>query len=138
VPVLYARPLARPRTRRIRRYVPSKTSSSLAAGTASFVSSGPGGISLSATDATSGTAPYTYQWQRSTTSGSGFSDLTGETSLTATDDTASAGTLYYYRLVYTDNASATATSNEVSAQVYSGGALTGGGGRVFGSSVFGR
>jgi hypothetical protein len=126
----------RPRARAGRRFVATKTaSSSLAAGTASFVSSGPGGISVSATAATGGTAPYTYQWQRSTTSGSGFSNLSGATSLSLTDATASAGTLYYYRVVATDNVSATANSNEVAAQVYSGGALTGGVFPVFGSLV---
>jgi hypothetical protein len=107
----------------------------LAAGTASFVSSSPTAISVIATAASGGSTPYTYQWQRSTTSGSGFSNLGGATSLSLSDSTASAGTLYYYRVVVTDNASATANSNEVSAQIYIGGALSGGGGSIFSSPV---
>lgn len=97
----------------------------LTAGTASFVSSGPDGISVESDSPAGGVAPYTYQWERSTTSGSGFSNLSGATSLTHTDTTASPGTLYYYRLVVTDDDLDTATSNEVSAQIYEGGPLTG-------------
>lgn len=106
----------------------------LTAGTASFVSSGPGGIAVTATDATGGTAPYTYQWERNEDGGS-YSDLTdgggvsGATTLSLTDGSATAGTLYGYRVKYTDDAGspATVTSNAVTAQVYTGGALTGGG-----------
>lgn len=96
-------------------------------GVASFVSSGPGGISVSATEATGGTGPYTHQWQRNTDGGS-YSNLTGATALTLDDTTAVSGHLYGYKLVYTDTLSATATSNAVTAEVYSGGALGGGGG----------
>lgn len=85
--------------------------------------------------ASGGASPYTYQWQRSTTSGSGFANLGGATSLSHTDSTASPGTLYYYRVVVTDDVAATANSNEVSAQIYSGGALSGGGGSIFSSPV---
>jgi hypothetical protein len=102
----------------------------LAAGTASLVHSGPAGIAVSAADATGGTGPYTYQWQRNSGGGS-YSDLangggvTGVTTLSLTDGSAAAGTLYGYRLVYTDSAGtpATATSNAVTAQVYAGGAI---------------
>lgn len=104
---------------------------SLTAGVASFVSSGPGGIAVTATDATNGTAPYTYQWQRNTNGGS-YSNLSGATSRSITDATASAGTLYGYKLVYTDNASATVTSNAITAQVYTGGSLSAGLARVIG------
>jgi hypothetical protein len=107
----------------------------LAAGTASFVSSGPAGISVSATDATGGTAPYTYQWERNEDGGA-FGDLAGETSLTCNDDTATdEGVLYGYRLEYTDAVAAEATSNEVTAEVYDGGPLTGGGSTIFATSV---
>lgn len=107
----------------------------LAAGTASFVHSGPAGIVLSATDATGGTGPYTYQWQRNSGGGS-YSNLSngggvsGATTLALTDGSAVAGTLYGYRLVYTDSAGTpvTATSNAVTAQVYAGGAIGSGGG----------
>jgi hypothetical protein len=100
----------------------------MAPGVASFVSSGPAGISGSATEATGGTAPYAKQWERSTTSGSGFTDLAGKTALTFTDTTAAAGTVYYYRLRYTDSAGtpAVATSNEFDAEVYMGGAMDSG------------
>jgi hypothetical protein len=105
----------------------------LAAGTASFVTSGTGGISVSATDATNGTAPYAHQWQRSITSGAGFTDLAGKTALTATDATASAGILYYYRLKYTDSAGTPAViySGEVPAQLYSGGPIWTGPSNIF-------
>jgi hypothetical protein len=104
----------------------------LTAGTASLVSSGPGGIAMTATDATFGTPAYTYQWQRNAGGGS-YSNLAngggvaGATTRNLTDGSAVAGTLYGYRLVYTDSAGtpATATSNAITAQVYTGGALTG-------------
>lgn len=64
--------------------------------------------------ASGGTSPYTYQWQRSTTSGSGFSDVSGATSLTLNDTGLTRGTTYYYRLVSTDSAAASVTSSEVS------------------------
>jgi hypothetical protein len=102
--------------------------SSLTAGATSFVSSGPSGISISATDATNGTAPYTYQWQRNADSGSytnltNGSGVTGATTLTLLDGSAVSDVLYGYRCVYTDNSSATATSNIVTAVVYEGGAI---------------
>lgn len=112
----------------------------LAAGTASFVSSGPAGITVSATDATSGTSPYTYQWQRDEGGGS-YSDLvdgggvSGSTTLDLVDGSATAGTLYGYQLVYTDAVAATATSDAVTAEVYSGGALAGGVLNPFSSAV---
>lgn len=96
----------------------------LVAGVASFVSSGPAGIAVTATDATNGTKPYTYQWQRSTDGGA-YSNLSGATTLSITDTTAVAGHLYGYKLVYTDSTPIpqTATSNAVTAQVYTGGAI---------------
>lgn len=132
---VYRRPVAIRVWRRSKRRFVRGVTAALSAGTASFVSSGPGGISVTTSGATGGVGPYTYQWQRSTTSGSGFSNLSGATSASHTDTTASAGTLYYYRVVATDNLSATANSGEVSAQIYSGGALTSGGGSVFASPI---
>ena len=115
---------------------------SLFAGTATFVSSGPLGITVSATDATGGTLPYTYQWQRNTNGGS-YSNLsngggvTGATTLNLFDGSAVVGNLYGYKLVYTDAAPQSATSNSVTAQVYTGGTLTSGGGvfPIFGSLI---
>jgi hypothetical protein len=121
----------------------SAAGAALTAGTASFVSSGPGGVAVTAADATGGTAPYTYQWERNANGGS-YSNLSngggvgGATTRDLTDGSAAAGTLYGYRLKYTDSAGtpATVTSNAVTAQVYTGGALTGGGSSIFRSGVF--
>jgi hypothetical protein len=97
------------------------------AGTAALV---PAALAVSAAAATGGTAPYTYQWQRNAGGGS-YSNLSngggvsGATTLDLTDGSAVAGTLYGYRLVVTDSSAtpATATSNAVTAQVYTGGAI---------------
>lgn len=105
----------------------------ISAGTASFLASGPAGITMEATDASGGTAPYTYQWQRNEDGGS-YSDLTdgggvsGATTLELVDGSAVEDVLYRYKLVYTDDDSATATSNVVTAQIYSGGSIGGGSG----------
>jgi hypothetical protein len=112
----------------------------LAAGTASFVSSGPAAINVTATDATGGSTPYTYQWQRNADGGAygniaNGGGVSGATTLSLTDGSASAGTLYGYKLVYTDNAAASVTSNAVTAQVYTGGALSEGGGPLVGPSA---
>lgn len=108
----------------------------LTAGTASFVASGPGGISVEATDATGGATPYTYQWERNEDGGS-FSDVSGATSLTLDDSTATTtDVLYGYRLKYTDDDSAVVTSNTVTGQVYEGGVIgVGGSSQIFQSSV---
>ena len=132
------RPDAPPPTRRRRPFFATAAGggSSLAAGSATFVSSGPGGIAVTATDATGGTPAYTYQWQRNA-SGGAYSNISngggvsGATTRSLTDGSATAGTLYGYRLVYTDAVSATATSNAVTAQVYSGGTLSGGTPSIF-------
>lgn len=116
---------------------------SLTAGVVSFVSSGPAAITMTATDATGGTVPYSYQWKRNANGGA-YSNLsngggvTGATTLNLVDGSAVAGTLYGYELLYTDSAGppSSVTSNAVTAQVYSGGTLTGGGGLVFSSGVF--
>lgn len=71
---------------------------------------------LTSAAATSGTAPYSYQWYRSTTSG--FSPgsgnlISGATSLTLSDSGLIPNTTYYYKVVVTDSASATATSTQL-------------------------
>lgn len=91
------------------------TPSPLTAPVVSLVSSDATGNQLSRTDSTGGTAPITYQWQRGTAGT--FTDLVGETGATLLDATATPGTLYSYRVVATDAAAATATSNVVDAQV---------------------
>ncbi len=111
----------------------------ITAGVASFVSSGVAGIIMTATEASGGTGPYTHQWQRNAAGGS-YTDIangggvTGATTLTITDGSAVAGILYGYRVRYTDAVFATALSNEPTAQLYSGGGLGSGGGRLIGTS----
>lgn len=78
-------------------------------------SPGDGTVALSFTTPPSGgSESYTYQWQRSTTSGSGFSNLSGATSATHDDTTVSNGTTYYYQCVVDDGAD-NETTNETSA-----------------------
>ncbi len=108
-------------------------SPSLVAGVASFVSSGATTLIVTATDATSGTAPYTYQWQRSVDGGaysniSNGGGVSGATTLTITDGSTASPHSYGYKLVYTDAQPSTATSNAVgNLYNYSGGAIGGGG-----------
>lgn len=117
---------------RARRRIVAGIAAPLVAGVASFVSSGPAGISISATDASGGFPAYTYQWQRNANGGS-YSNLSngggvsGATMRNLLDGSAVAGTLYGYRLVYTDLSTATVTSNAVTAQLYLGGAIGSGG-----------
>lgn len=99
-----------------------ETPSGLTPGSVSFVFSGVDGIEMEATDATEGTAPYSYQWQRNEDGGS-YSDLSGETTLSLTDDTAIEGVYYGYRLVYTDDETDVVTSGAVFVQVYLGGSF---------------
>lgn len=86
----------------------------LTAGTLSQVSVGSTTDSLSATAATSGTTPYSYQWYRSTSSG--FSPGTGNavsgaTSLTLNDSSLIPGTQYYYKMVVIDSAGTPASAS---------------------------
>lgn len=77
----------------------------LTAGTLSQLTVGQDRASLSATAATGGTGPYTYQWHRSTTSGfspGAGSLLYGETALTLNDLNLDPATTYYYKVVSTD------------------------------------
>lgn len=113
--------------RRRLRFVPSNPAP-LVAGTASFVSSGPAGIAVTSTAPTGGAGGGpTYQWERNADGGS-FGDLSGATSLSLSDTTAGAGVLYGYRLKQTRGVT-TVTTNTITAQVYTGGSLTAGGGR---------
>jgi hypothetical protein len=85
----------------------------LTAGTASSGSMTATTASAIATDASGGTAPYTYQWYRSTTSGTLGSAVVGQTTRSLSDSGLSPSTSYYYTLRYTDAASATVNSNQV-------------------------
>jgi hypothetical protein len=89
----------------------------LTAGALSVVSIGSNSDSLLSAAATSGTAPYTYQWYRSTTTGfsPGVGNLiSGATALALSDSGLIPNTQYYYKVVVTDAASATATSSQLS------------------------
>lgn len=78
------------------------------AGALSLVSVGSTTASLSSAVATAGTAPYTYQWYRSTTTG--FSPgpsniISGATSLTLSQSSLIPNTPYFYKVVATDSSS---------------------------------
>jgi hypothetical protein len=77
----------------------------LTAGVASLSAVTDTTASLSATAATGGTGPYTYQWGRSLTN-SAFVAITGATSLTLNDTGLIPNTTYYYQLIATDSAAA--------------------------------
>lgn len=90
----------------------------LTAGALSQVSVSSNSDSLSSAVATMGTAPYTYQWYRSTTTGfspGGGNLILGATSLTLNDSGLIPNTVYFYKVVVTDSASpaATATSSQL-------------------------
>lgn len=87
---------------------------SLTAGALSQVSVSSTVAVLSSAVATSGTAPYTYQWYRSTTTGftPGAGNLiSGATSLSLTDTGLIPGTSYFYVVKATDSAGSPATAN---------------------------
>jgi len=86
------------------------------AGALSQVSVGSTTASLSSAAATGGTAPYTYQWYRSTTSGftPGVGNIiAGATALTLNDTGLIPGTKYYYEVVATDSGSVTGNSAQL-------------------------
>ena len=93
------------------------TPAALAAGAVTAGSIGTTTASATATDATGGTAPYSYQWYRSTASGTLGSAVSGQTTRSLSDTGLTASTTYYYTLKYTDSATPTAgtvSSNQVS------------------------
>jgi hypothetical protein len=59
-------------------------------------------ISLIATEPTGGEAPYTYQWQRRQFGEADWTDLIGQTSLSLVDTGLTEGTLYEYRVQYSE------------------------------------
>jgi hypothetical protein len=134
MPTVIRRPPATRQPRR--RFVPrTAAGAALSAGTASFVSSGPAGIAVSATAPSGGSGAITYQWERNEDGGS-YADLTGETALACDDDTATTpGVLYGYRLKQTRNAT-TVTTNAVTAEVYDGGVVGDGSGGSFVGSAY--
>lgn len=104
----------RPRFVRARRFrqVYGAAAAALVAGSASLSTKGTTTAGLTATDASGGTAPYSYQWEYQT-NGGGFSNFSGATSLTLNATGLTDATQYGFRLKYTDAAAATATSNTV-------------------------
>jgi lysophospholipase L1-like esterase len=83
----------------------------VSAGTASYSSATASAITVTHSAASGGTAPITVQWQRSASPTSGFANLSGATTDTWTDTTPTAGVTYFYRVIATDAAAQTATSN---------------------------
>lgn len=71
-------------------------------------------VTLSATDATDGTPPYDYQWERSPAGAATYADVTGQAALECVDATVVMGESYDYRLRYEDAAEGVVYSNVVS------------------------
>lgn len=122
----------RPPTRRQTRrggWVGGTSSASLANGTASLTSSGPGGIVVAVGNASGGTPSYTYLWYRSVDGGSynqifNGGGVSGASSQTLTDGSATTGYVYRYKNLVEDSALAQAYSNEVGPLiVYTGGTV---------------
>lgn len=95
----------------------SPTLDNLTAGTATAGLANGWLVTATATDASGGTSPYTYQWQRSARGAGTWSDITGQTTLSLIDRTVTASTNYDYRLRYTDGASAQVFSNTLQIDV---------------------
>ncbi len=83
----------------------------LVAGVLSSVSQTSTSATVSWTSGSGGTAPITAQLQRSAHSANTWSNVSGATTSPATDTGLSPSTSYDYKVVYTDTASSTATSN---------------------------
>lgn len=89
---------------------------SITAGVLSQSSVSQNTANLVATAATGGTAPYTYQWYRSTVSGfspGGGNILAGQTSLSLADTGLIPNTHYYYSMIATDAVAATITYTQL-------------------------
>lgn len=72
--------------------------------------------SLLSAAASGGTAPYTYQWHKSTTTGfspSGGTAIAGATALALSDSGLIPNTQYYYKVVATDAGSVADTSSQL-------------------------
>jgi hypothetical protein len=95
---------------------------SLAAGTATLVQVGSAAVTVTATDATRGTPPYTYQWQISLNGGTTWSNAAGLniTSRSAIIQRPPSLPPVTARLQYRDAASNTAYSNTLSATTVAG------------------
>ena len=76
------------------------------------------------TDASGGTAPYAYQWYRSTSSGTLGAAIPGQATRTLADTGLTPSTTYYYTLKYIDSTSATVYSNQVAGTTGAAGVTT--------------
>ena len=86
--------------------------------TFTLTNSSPSSLTLTATAATNGTAPYTYQWYRSAVSQSTpGAAIAGATSLTLTD-TPPSNAMYFYRLAAIDSTSTTYYSTQTPGLLY--------------------
>lgn len=86
------------------------------AGSLSQVSVAATSLSVSASAATGGVSPVTYQWYRSTTSGftpGSATSVSGATALTLNDSGLIPNTKYYYEIVATDSTASTASSSQI-------------------------
>ena len=86
------------------------------AGALSLVSKGSTVASVLSAVATGGTAPYTYQWYKSTTTGftPGAGNLiAGATALALSDSGLIPSTTYYYKVIATDSGSVAGTSSQL-------------------------
>jgi lysophospholipase L1-like esterase len=97
-------------------------SSNLTAGAVGCVDADTTTINMLSAAATGGTGSKTYQWYRSTTTG--FTPgpgnlLSGATSLTLADSASLSSGTYYYRVIATDAAAATATSAQAMGSLWS-------------------
>lgn len=90
----------------------------LTAGTVTTASITQTGQTLTATSPTGGSAPYTYQWYRSTVSGALGSPIASATALTRIETGLTAQTNYYYTLRVTDNAGATSDTTQIFAPTH--------------------
>ncbi len=105
------------------------SSGALTSGTSSDSGVTSTGCTVTNTGASGGTAPYSYQWYRSTTSGftpGAGNIISGATTLTYADSGLSPSTTYYYKMVTTDAASSTVTAAQISVTTSAPASLTAG------------
>lgn len=88
----------------------------ITAGSISKISSDSTSAKLAVSEATAGTAPYSRQWYRSTTTGftigAGFL-IAGATALTLNDTALAPNTTYYYKVTQTDQVPTTVTTTQL-------------------------
>ena len=88
------------------------TGAPLTAGTISVNAVTQTSVALTSSDATGGQAPYSYQWQRSSSQSGPFTALSGQMALSISDTGLTPGATYFYRLVTTDAASVSVSATQ--------------------------